>query len=724
MQKKKNFIRYFIIAAFFIIMVFIYGGRLLNMQIANADQFHTAESEVHRIERFAVPAVRGEIFDRHGVPLVTNRLIHSLTINGARFPAVGNLADTEYIINLVRLIKLYGDEIVPHGLPVLAIENANGTWSYSYSTARSQNTQFDGFLSANNMSQHISADALVNWLATRYRLNELMPHGERDHELFMAVLGTIYDLDRRRIIEQQNPFIISVDISEPLIKAVRENAHNYPGVEVTVEYRRVHHFPHSAPHLIGRIGRIQEHQWERFRELGYPMDAIIGQNGVEAAFEHFLRGWDGVRVREFDRYGNIINERYARDSEGNEMRPVPGKNVYLTLDIKMQQVAEHSVRQTIERIHGLSNDGFGADASAGTAAIINLTGEVLALPTYPSYNLATFNEDWEELRDHPGSPMLNRALSGEYAPGSVFKIATTVAALSSGAITTDERISCRGRFTRFDDYQPICWIFRRGWTHGSINVTQALQVSCNYFYFAVGERMAADNDIALLNSYVRRMGLGVHTGIEVGGTRGVIASRANSEARAAAWHPGNTLAAAIGQGDYAFSPIQMATMLGTVLNGGTRYETRLLLYVKEYGSDEIYYAPAPVVADAFEIEPEQLHAIKTGMRDVFDVGGTGAILFSNLPGLTTGGKTGTAEVPQGSPNANIVTFAPFAEPELVMSVVIENGAMGTWAGFVSEDVFAYHFGYVTFDEALGLLDEPEYDSEEESEENGGDNENG
>ena len=719
-NKKRNFIRYFVITAIFIIAMFIYGGTLLNMQIANADQYQIRTSEIARTERFIIPAVRGEIFDRNGVPLVTNQLVYDLTVDGAKFPRTRNLlAQTEHVINLVNLINLYGGEISPHTLPVISFENADGSHGYTYSPALAESPamldNFYRFLRNNGIPQHISPGELVNRLTARYNLDEFMPPEGREHEIFMTVLGVCYDLERRRTIEHQTRYTISADICEMLIKAVSESAHNYPGAEVITGYKRVYHAPHSAPHLIGRIGKIPERQLERYTEMGYPMDAVVGVDGVEAAFEGYLRGWDGLLIREYDAAGNIIGERY-------ETEPVPGKNVYLTIDIELQQVTEYSLEKTIKRIHMLAQNELdpnvnGADAKAGAAVVKDPNnGQILALATYPSYNLATYNEDFAELNAREeDTPLYNRALQGLYAPGSAFKIATSVAALSSGHLTTGEYIHTRGIYTVWDDFQPACWIYHQhGASHGSIRVDRALSVSCNYFYYVVGERMAEGRDIKLLNSYAASLGLGVRTGIEVGEFTGVLASRTQREANASTWYPGDTLQAAIGQSDYLFTPIQMATMLSSVLTGGTRYETRLLLYIKEYGSDEIYYAPEPVIADRIEIIPEHFNALKTGMRDVFDAEGTGSHLFGELQGLTTGGKTGTAQVGETkSPNATIVAFAPYEAPEISMSVVIENGRHGGWAGFTAEDVFAYYFGYKTFNESLDLSDEGEEDELEE-----------
>ena len=371
-NKKNNFVRYFLIAAIFIVVMFAYGGTLLNMQIANADQYQVKINEITRTEKFIIPAVRGEIFDRNGKPLVTNQLVYNLTLDGAKFPKTGGanpLAQTEHIINLIKLIDFYKDEPALSTLPVISTGNSGYSYSMALSESQSVRDNFYKFLRIHEIPQHISADELVTRLAARYNLDELIPPEERGNGLFMTVLGICYDLDRYNTIPNQTRYTLSFDICENLIKAVSENAHHYPGAEIITEYRRIYHVPHSAPHLIGRIGRIPPEQLEKYTELGYPMDAIVGLNGIEAAFEEYLRGWEGLRIREYDRDGNIVGEKY-------ETEPKPGKNVYLTIDIELQQVAEYSLEKTIERIHGMALERTepevnGADASAGAADKIN-----------------------------------------------------------------------------------------------------------------------------------------------------------------------------------------------------------------------------------------------------------------------------------------------------------------------------------------------------------------
>jgi penicillin-binding protein 2 len=477
----------------------------------------------------------------------------------------------------------------------------------------------------------------------------------------------------------------------------------------------VYNIPASAPHILGRTGKIQNNI-EEYRAKGYDDDAIVGIDGAEKAFEEYLRGIDGELVRTYDKEtGNLLSEEYKKvpidDTDEYYIKePVAGKDVYLTIDIKLQQVTEYSIQKGIDRIHGFAyNQRFrldpninGADAEAGTAAIINPTnGEVLALATYPSYDISTAYSDmdvYKELNENPLKPFENRATRGQYAPGSVFKIATSVAALCNGNISPYTSFYCEGKYTKYPSYQPTCWIFPG--FHGPLNLFKALAHSCNCYYFNVGELV----NMQKLNEYAKQLGLGDKTGIEIDEKPGNVISEKND-----GWVRGYLLRASIGQLS-TYTPLQMAVMLGTVMIGGERYKAHLLLYVKEYGSDEIYYAPEPEIIDSIEISETNLNAVRSGLGSVIELG-PAATLFNNMPGLRVAGKTGTVEkVSNRSEDATFVAAAPFNKPEISMSVVIEKGAHGTWAGYVSEDVFAYYFKYKTFEEVMNIpVEEPEID---------------
>ena len=437
------------------------------------------------------------------------------------------------------------------------------------------------------------------------------------------------------------------------------------------------------------------------------MDAVVGISGAESAFEEYLRGVDGVLEKTYGYDDILISEQWLTDSKGNVREPVAGKNVYLTIDINLQQIAEYSIEKTIDRIHALAYTRRGdpnlngLDAYAGGAAVTDpQSGQVLALATYPSYNMLDYRENYNELAADPSEPLFPRATQGLYEPGSVFKIATSIAALCSETITPSTSIYDRGKYTRYA-YQPECWLYSMyGGVHGLLNVSGALEHSCNYFYYTVGEMMG----INILSEYARRLGLGERTGIEIGETAGVLASPAVKEAGGGVWVAGDLLQASIGQSINLFSPLQMANMLATVVNGGDRYKCTLLLCVKEYGSDAVYYAPGPEIRDSLEISGANLNAVLTGMGNSID-SGTGRNLFNNIPRsqMRVGGKTGTVQVStERSNNATFVAFAPYSNPQISVSVVIDKGAHGEWAGFVAEDIIEYYFGYKSYESAMDL----------------------
>jgi len=709
MLKKKFFIRYFSLLVLFMCAVVWYGGNLLNMQIANADDYKRVAQTTYT-QTFVIPAVRGEIFDRNGIPLVTNRNMYNIIIDGPKMPRKTYVG---ILIDLINKINFYNGELREDSLPVRLIELDGGREvRYSYNiTKETDRTRLDNFLKKNKLNLNTSADALVKFLEGKYNLNEYMPlneYGERDLKLFKTVLGVCYDIDRQDVLAGSNRYIISKDINSMLRAVIKENSHNYPGVEVWLDYERVYNIPTAAPHILGSVGQIHEGNADWYIERGYPLDARVGTSGIESAFEEYLRGIDGLIERTYDQDGNLLDQIYIRE-------PAAGKDVYLTIDIKLQQVAEYSIEKTISRIHKLAYNYpdpklNGLDANAGATAIINPnTGEVLAIATYPSYDITTYREKYDELAADPLKPTFNRATLGQYAPGSVYKIVTATAALCNENITPHTTIYDEVKYTRYPDYQPSCW---RSFSHGWLNVTQAIQESCNYFFYTVGERVG----ITVLNDYARHFGLGGHTGIEIGEARGILASPEFAETRGEIWSGGQMLGASIGQSYNTFSPLQIATMLGTFLNGGERYKNTLLLCVKEYGSDEIYYSPEPEVVDSVEISEANFNAVKLGLRNVIELG-TAAALFNNMPGIRVGGKTGTVQVyvDKSSENATFVAFAPYEKPEIAMSVAIEKGAHGTWAGFVAEDVLMYYFGYKSFEQSMDLpVEIEEIDEVEES----------
>ena len=316
------------------------------------------------------------------------------------------------------------------------------------------------------------------------------------------------------------------------------------------------------------------------------------------------------------------------------------------------------------------------------------TGAVLALASYPTYDLSTFSETYGDLVQDEKAPLFNRALEGTYAPGSTFKPGVAAAALQEGIITPQTEIQDLGQYTYYTDYQPRCWIYtpRYGMrTHGYVNVSEAIQVSCNYFFYEVGRQLT----ITKIDEYCEKYGLGQPTGIELSEKTGVLAGPAYREENGKIWYDGDTLQAAIGQSDHLFTPLQLSVYIATLLDGGDRMGAHILKETRDYFGNVLYEAQ-PEVIDSVQLDDVVVETVQNAMKDVTE-NGSAARVFVNYP-ISVGGKTGTAQVSEdSSDNATFIAFAPFDDPQIVATCVIEHGANGTDAGFAIRDLFNYYF---------------------------------
>ena len=356
-------------------------------------------------------------------------------------------------------------------------------------------------------------------------------------------------------------------------------------------YKRQVYDTTYAAHVLGRLSPIYQEDWvgdpengiTGYRDMeGYSMNSLVGREGAEKAFESYLHGTKGTRIITTNQEGKITGELYTKE-------PQPGGTVALTLDIDLQEDTEKSLAQTIQAM--TQKDGV---VRGGAAVVVGVgSGEVLAMASYPTYNLSNFDQDYSKLvSDTVGTPLLNRAIGGAYAPGSTFKPCTAVAALESGIITPSSTIVDRGVYDYYKSPQPRCWIYNEyGGTHGRVNVSQAITVSCNYFFYEVGRLTG----IKTLASYAKQFGLGEYTGIEIGGpgsaeAKGSMATPEFAEAEHLEWTDGQTLTAAIGQSYDLFTPLQLANYIATLVGDGQHYEAHLLKNVKSYDNSSVIYA--------------------------------------------------------------------------------------------------------------------------------------
>lgn len=503
--------------------------------------------------------------------------------------------------------------------------------------------------------------------------------GDMDPLEARALAGVMYEVTLRSQEITWNSYIFAEDVDIDFISRVKEKSLN--GVVIEAATVRQYHTDYAA-HILGRVGPIYQEEWDYYKNLDedgdgksdYQMDDTVGKEGVELAFESYLRGTSGERIVEHNTSGKVVSEAWQSE-------PQPGDNVVLTIDIDLQKKVEDTLAESLPNLESKEVEG------AACVVLDVDSGDVLASASYPTYSLANFSQDWAENSSNPLNPLVNRALNGLYPPGSTFKMITAIAALETGIITPDTKIRDEGIYTYWSSPQPKCWYYRQyGQKHGLIDVSEAIEVSCNYFFYDVGRRVGIDT----LVDYATRFGLGQKTGIELPEKVGGVGSPERSEALGQKWYEGNILNVAIGQDNTQVTPIQLANYIATLVNGGTRYSTHLLKEVKSNDFSQILYTYEPEAVATIEIQDENLNAVKAGMLALTTEGSV-AKYFQDLP-VQVGAKTGSAQVSaQTESNAVFVCFAPYDDPEIAMAIAVEHGGSGSELGAMAAEIFSYYF---------------------------------
>lgn len=388
--------------------------------------------------------------------------------------------------------------------------------------------------------------------------------------------------------------------------------------------------------------------------------------------------------------------------ETKTKEPLQGSTVVLTIDSKLQEIAENALANNINKIR---NGGFSNsyDAKGGSVVVIDVhSGEILAAASNPDYNPNSWvggisKAEYNEIKEN--NSLFNKTISGSYAPGSIFKMVTALAGLETGAISTTERINDTGIYTKYKDYQPHCWIYdsyHKG--HGYLNVSGAIQHSCNYFFYEVGDRIKIDT----LDQYAKYFGLGTKTGIELPSeTAGTLASKEAAQKAKETWSAGRNLSAAIGQSYNAFSPLQIAKYIAMVANGGNKINPTIVKRIlnsdgtESSRSEIVSYTKQKLNLEDNEEEnltfsSQNINAVLEGMRSVTDEGGTASSVFRGFD-IEVGGKTGSAEAGKNV-NAWFAGFAPYNSPEIAVVVMVENGGHGFYTAEVAKEIIAEYFG--------------------------------
>ncbi len=654
------------------VLVVIFGiilaVRLYSLQIISGEEYREA-SNMRSTSIIKEKAPRGDIKDRNGKTLVTNREGYSLLwVKSTKKDKEIN----EMLLKLTDVLANSGYEF-SDSLPI-------SQYPYQF-TFQNDEEKAEWFKTKKRLNADMTAEEVINF----YREKVFGFEGEIAPDKLRTVIGIRYDAEMNGF-SYSTPFKVATDVDIEVVTKIKEQGEVFSDIEVTTDYFRQYEFASLAAHTLGRIGKIYKEEYAELRQKGYAMNDYVGKQGIEKICEDDLKGTDGARVASGADSGLLGTDTASA---------VAGNYVMLTLDTDLQMVAEESLKRTIESI-SQSGQGRGpqkgADANAGAAVVLDVnSGEVLALATYPSYNIETFNEDYAELSKRDDKPLWNRAISGTYSPGSTFKPLTAIAALETGAVTINEQLICNGIYKFYNDYQPKCWIYlENGLSHGWENVTKAIEDSCNLYFYEAGRRTG----IEALSDYAKRFGLGEHSGIELlEDAKGAMATpeyKTEVNNGASEWYGGDTIQAAIGQSYSHFSPIQLANYISTLVNGGLRFRPHIIKSIHKSTDGTEVKRTISVVEEKINMNPDNLAAVKTGMYGVVDEGSASKV-FRDYD-IEIGGKTGTAQgSTQQSNTALFVAFAPYDKPEIAVSVVIEHGVRGVNAAGVAKDIFDEYF---------------------------------
>ena len=684
MEKKQFHRRGLGMLLLLAVILFGLGSFLYDAQMIHGAEY-LARSQNSIAETQTVEAARGDILDRYGRVLVSNRVTYQVALNTDAMEKNRN----DILLALIRIARDAGVEW-EDTLPITAQPPFRYTTDtpFQYPTTDEEGSPTTSLTRLGRLAVKMkwiddpTADGAQGApLPTAEELLEKMRESfqlELEGADMRAVAGVLYELYYRSMVNSWPPYVFAEGVDIDFISKVKEQG--LSGVEIEAATVRTYNTEYAA-HLLGRVGAIEN--WDAYKDLDldgdgtpdYEMDDTVGKEGAELAFESYLRGTAGVREVERNTSGKVVSEKWTT-------APQPGDNVVLTIDIDLQKQVEDILSQAIPQLASEDTEG-----AACVVMDVN-RAEVLASASYPSYHLATYSADLAENSADPLKPFLNRAFQGVYAPGSTFKMVTAVAGLESGIIEPDTEIMDTGVYTYYQDDGPQCWYWRQyRRKHGLVNVSEALEVSCNVFFFDVGRRVGIQG----LQEFAAKFGLGEPTGIELYEETGVMAGPEYTQSMGQTWYEGSTLSVAIGQESSQFTPLQLANYIATLVNGGTRYSAHLLKEVKSSDFSQVLYTYEPEVLDSIDIQPENLDAVKAGMLALTTGKGSLARYFQDLP-VQVGAKTGSAQVnAETESNAVFVCFAPYDDPQIAISLVVEKGGSGSTLASIAADILRYYF---------------------------------
>ena len=668
----------FLAVVFFFALFF---AELFRIQVVHADAYSTQKVALRSSET-TVPAARGEILDCNGIPLVTNEQVNAVVLDASYFPSTKEQEKRNEILHALILLTEQAGVAWNDNLPLVFDQNGN----IQYKENADSDIAFLKSREVLHLNSYATAQNCFDSLVEKFSLQS---YGREDARKIASVCYAFKKIS----FSAANPFTFADEVPNDLAAKIKENSAFFAGVDIRVTTRRSYTDGTVAPHILGVVGKLNAEEYAAKKTAyeeatadetlsvgdrqtlslrAYSMDDTIGKFGIESAMEAYLRGTNGILTTTTDAAGNKSSEITTA--------PIDGDTVVLTIDSRFQKQVQVALASFIQQYRDKASI-----PAVGSAVVIDVkSGAVLACATYPSYDLSTYYADYSTLAADKSSPLWNRALLSTYEPGSTMKPAIALAGLEEGILTESTRFRCTHIYTQFPDTPFKCLGY-----HGSIDVKEALNQSCNIYFYETGRLLGINK----MNEYCARFGLGQKTGVEIPESTGVLASIAYREAHGGIWYPGDTVQAAIGQSDNLFTPIQLANYAATIANGGTHYQAHFVKSVKTADYRETVLENTGTVFNETGISENNIRIVKEGMLRL----GSRLSAFKDLP-VSVAAKTGTAEskakvngsIVEGL-NGFMISFAPYEDPEIAVAVAIENLNSGSATAVLVSDIYKAYF---------------------------------
>ena len=705
-ERKTAVRRMMLLIAAAAVIIGLYGFRLIFLQLVNGDSF-TAQATNTTDYKFTVTAARGDIVDSKGERIASSTTGYNVVLNKLL------MGDEDLDTMLQKIVGLLGENGESWNDSLL-IGQPDAAGHYEF-TAASDNAAEQKALAAMKdnlgLQQYATADDVMEKLVEDYDLADFSLYWQR-------VLSGIHYEMQLQAFSNVNNFVMAENVSEATVATIKENSLSLPGVEIVETSTRSYEQGTVLPHVLGRVGKITAEKWKvtdengqvtyPLKEKGYNMNDIIGISGLESAYEDELRGKDGVETITRNSDGVIVNTALTTV-------PEPGHTVQLTIDSEFQKAVDQALAKNVEWIKNTYADS--KQANAGAVVVIDVkTGGVLAASNYPSFDQNLYAAQYNEYSADENMPLFNRALQGLYTPGSTYKPSVAVAGLDTGLLNRNSTVNCTRVYTYYKDYRPRC--AQHGHGNGPIDVVNAIKWSCNIFFYDVGRRLTSD----VYDAYAYKLGLGQRTGVEVSEALGHLTTKNDSN-----YTESLDIQAAIGQGNTAVTPIQLATYAATLANRGTRYRTHFVKAILDSNTGKTLQETQPEVMDVVEDKGETFDLVREGMKGV-------AKTIPALAGYpyTIACKTGSPQRSEGYyvgstykhyTNAAMIAYGPAEDPEIAIGVVVEYGGAGTRTGQLVADIFNAYYamkdGTLTVDDTLSdALAQPETAADDAATDNG------